>query len=295
MTATPSALDNLLKLLDLEEIDRNLYRGLTAREPRPRVFGGHVAGQALVAAGRTVPPELPVHSLHAYFLRPGDPQLPIVYTVDRIRDGKSFVTRLVVASQRGEAIFNLSAQFHVVEPGLSHQADMPKVPPPEQCTTWDEWMKPIFDKLPPEIRDHFARERPIDLRPIDPIDMIAPVPMGNYQSFWMRASSPMPDTALLHQCLATYASDHTLLSAAMRPHGKTFLSRDLMAASLDHAMWFHRPFRMDEWILYSQQSPASFGGRGLAFGHFFTQQGTLVASVAQEGLIRPVDLARKKT
>jgi acyl-CoA thioesterase II len=287
------ALKKLLALLDLEEIDPNLYRGLTSQEPRPRVFGGHVAGQALVAAGRTAP-GMAVHSLHAYFLRPGEPALPIVYTVTRIRDGKSFVTRLVVASQRGEAIFNLSAQFHVAEPGFEHQAEMPNVPPPEQCTSWDEWMKPISDRLPSELLQRLLRERPIEIRPVDPIDMLAPVPGGFRQSFWMRASDAMPDDPLLHQCVATYASDHTLLGAAMRPHGKTFLSRDLMAASLEHAMWFHRPFRMDEWILYSQQSPASFGGRGLAFGCFFTQAGTLVASVAQEGLIRPVDEQRKR-
>jgi acyl-CoA thioesterase-2 len=288
-----NALDKLLALLDLEEIDPNIYRGLTTKEPRPRVFGGHVAGQALVAAGRTAP-GLPVHSLHAYFLRPGDPQLPIVYSVTRIRDGKSFVTRLVVASQKGEAIFNLSAQFHVPEPGFEHQAEMPKVPSPEESTSWEQWMKPLFDKLPPDMVNQFLRERPIEIRPVDPIDMAEPQPMGLRQSFWMRAAGKMPDDPLVHQCVATYASDHTLLSAAMRPHGKTFLSRDLMVASLDHAMWFHRPLRMDEWILYTQESPASFGARGLAFGHFFTQSGTLVASVAQEGLIRPVDEKRKR-
>lgn len=287
------ALQKLLSLLDLEEIEPNLYRGLTGKEPRPRVFGGHVAGQALAAAGRTVT-DVTAHSLHAYFLRPGDPQLPIVYTVTRIRDGKSFVTRLVVASQRGEAIFNLSASFHRSEPGFAHQAPMPEVPPPEACTSWEQWMKPLTDLLPPELNERLMRERPIDVRPVDPIDMLNPIPAGNRQSFWMRTSGAMPDAPLLHQCVATYASDHTLLSAAMRPHGKTFLSRDLMAASLDHAMWFHRPFRMDEWILYHQESPASFGGRGLAVGYFFTQSGELVASVAQEGLIRPVDQDRKK-
>jgi acyl-CoA thioesterase-2 len=290
---TTSALEKLLSLLELEEIDPNIYRGLTVPEPRPRVFGGHVAGQALMAAARTVP-VLQVHSLHAYFLRPGDPKLPIVYTVTRIRDGKSFVTRLVVATQKGEAIFNLSASFHVAEQGFAHQAPMPEVPPPEQCTTWAEWMKPIFELLPPDLRQRFERERPIELRPVDPIDMVKPQPLGFQQSFWMRAAGSMPDEPRLHQSLATYASDHTLLSAAMRPHGKTFLSRDLMAASLDHAMWFHKPFRMDQWILYHQESPASAGARGLAFGHFFTQSGELVASVAQEGLIRPIDPDHKK-
>jgi acyl-CoA thioesterase-2 len=171
---------------------------------------------------------------------------------------------------------------------------MPEVPAPEACTTWEQWMQPILHKLPPELTERLVRERPIEIRPIDPIDMAQPVPGGIRQSFWMRAAGAMPDDALVHQCVATYASDHTLLSAAMRPHGKTFLSRDLMAASLDHAMWFHRPFRMDGWILYTQESPASFGARGLALGHFFTQDGVLVASVAQEGLIRPVDAARKR-
>jgi acyl-CoA thioesterase II len=287
------ALSQLLSLLDLEEIDVDLYRGRTASEPRPRVFGGHVAAQALVAAGRTVPGGT-AHSLHAYFLRPGNPQLPIIYTVDRIRDGKSFTTRLVVASQRGEAIFNLSASFHTEEPGFTHQMDMPQVPPPEQCPTWHEWMRPLAEKLPPEFSKFLTRERPIEIRPIAPMDMLDPKPMGTVQSFWMRAGGAMPDDQLVHQCVAVYASDHTLLSVAMRPHGRTFLSRDIMAASLDHAMWLHRPLRMDQWILYHQTSPAGFGARGLGFGHFFTEQGVLVASVAQEGLVRPVDSARKK-
>jgi acyl-CoA thioesterase-2 len=287
------ALSKLLSLLDLEEIDPNIYRGKNTNEKRPRVFGGQVAAQALVAAGRTVPAGLPVHSLHAYFLRPGDPTLPIVYKVERIRDGKSFTTRLAVAVQRGEAIFNLSASYHVAEDGYEHQVDMPAAPPPESCPTWEQWFSPLLSKLTPEQQQMLLRDRPIEIRPIDPVDMLNPQPAGMHQRFWIRANGKLSDDPLVHQSIATYASDHTLLSAAMRPHGVTFLSRKIMAASLDHAMWFHRPFRCDDWLLYDQTSPAGFGGRGLAFGHYFTQAGVLVASMAQEGLVRRVDPQRK--
>ena len=282
------ALTNLLSLLDLEELGTDLYRGRTTSEPGSRVYGGHVAAQALMAAGRTVPGRS-AHSLHAYFLRPANPALSIDYTVDRIRDGKSFATRLIVASQRGEAILNLSASFHAAEPGLVHQVAMPKTPPPEQCPSVQEWMKPFVEQLPPDISSHLIRERPIELRPVDPMDLLAPKPLGREQSYWIRAGGPMPDDPLVHECVAVYASDSTLIDALLRPHGKTFLSRDIVAASLDHAMWLQRPFRMDEWILFYQASSAAFGARGLAFGHFFTRDGVLVASVAQEGLIRPVD------
>jgi acyl-CoA thioesterase-2 len=288
-----SVLANLLSALDLEELDVDLYRGRTTPAPGERVFGGHVAAQALVAAGRTVP-GWSAHSLHAYFLRPANPALPIDYTVDRIRDGKSFVTRLVVASQHGKAILNLSASFHAPEPGFVHQVEMPNAPPPEHCPSLEEWMKPWIERVPAESAIHLTRERPIELRPVDPIDLLAPRPGGIEQSFWMRANGTLPDDPLVHQGVAVYGSDSTLLDAIMRPHGKTFLSPDIVAASLDHAMWLERPFRMDEWILYHQTSPSAFGARGLALGHFFTEDGILVASVAQEGLIRLVDPALKK-
>lgn len=285
-------LSNLVDLLRLEPIETDVFRGKNSGEPRPRVFGGQVAGQALMAAGATAG-DLPAHSLHAYFLRSGDTQAPIDYHVQRVRDGRSFVTRVVDARQHGESIFQMTASFHAVEPGLSHQLAMPEVPPPEQCMSWIEWFAPLAQRFPPEVGKYFVRERPIEIRPIDPIDNVDPKPMGMLQRFWMRASGPLPDEPRLHQAIATYASDHTLLGVAMRPHGRTFMSRDIMAASLDHAMWLHRPLRMDQWILYDQSSPAGAAGRGLAFGHFFAHDGELVASIAQEGLMRLIDPARK--
>jgi acyl-CoA thioesterase-2 len=279
------ALSNLLAMLDLETLGPDSYRGQGPGGSRRRMFGGHVAGQALMAAGRTAS-DLPAHSLHAYFMRPGDPNQPSEFRVERLRDGSSFRTRAVVASQQGEAILHASVSFHAPERGFEHQKSAPVVPPPAACMSWDDWMEPRLAQLPAAVREQMVRERPIELRPVDPIDMRDPQPMGMRQHFWCRAPAAMPDAALLHQCVATYASDHALLSAVMRPHGRTFLSTGIMAASLDHAIWFHRPFRVDEWLLYAHETPVAFGARGLAFGHFFDQQGVLVASTAQEGLVR---------
>jgi acyl-CoA thioesterase-2 len=279
------ALANLLSMMELESTGQDTYRGLGPGGSRRRMFGGHVAGQALMAAGRTAPDRC-AHSLHAYFLRPGDANQPIEFRVQRLRDGKSFTTRVVTASQQGEAILHASVSFHADEPGFEHQRTAPEVPPPEACIQWDAWMEPRLAQLSPTVRAQMVRERPIELRPIDPIDMRDPVASGRFQHFWFRAPAAMPDDALLHQSLATYASDHALLSAVMRPHGRTFLSTGIMAASLDHSLWFHRPFRMDQWLLYAQETPAACAARGLAFGHVFDRQGVLVASVAQEGLVR---------
>ncbi|HEX7480762.1 MAG TPA: acyl-CoA thioesterase II [Polyangiales bacterium] len=279
---------DLVALLDVEALSPNVFRGRNTGEPRPRVFGGQVAGQALMAAGRTVA-GLPAHSLHAYFLRPGNTTSPIDYEVERIRDGKSFVTRVVTATQGGEAIFHMSASFHAAEPGFSHQRSMPPTPAPEDCITWAQWLEPLVQRLPPEVATYFLRDRAIEIRPVDPMDMNARDQAGMQQRFWIRLASPIGDDPLVHQAIALYASDHTLLSVAMRPHGRTFFSRDLMAASVDHAMWLHQSFRVDQWLLFEQDSPASFGGLGLGLGHLFTQQGVLVATVAQEGLIRRVD------
>jgi acyl-CoA thioesterase-2 len=279
------ALSNLLSMLDLEMTGVDACRGQGPGGSRHRMFGGHVAGQALMAAGRSVS-GLPAHSLHAYFMRPGDPNQPIEFRVERLRDGTSFSTRAVVASQQGEAILHASASFHAPEAGFEHQKTAPVVPPPAACISWDDWMTPRLAKLPDAEREQMVRERPIELRPVDPVDLRDPKPMGRFQHFWCRALGAMPDDALLHQCVATYASDHALLSAIMRPHGRTFLSSGIMAASLDHSIWFHRPFNIDQWLLYAHETPAAFGARGLSFGHFFDQQGVLVASTAQEGLIR---------
>jgi acyl-CoA thioesterase II len=280
-----TALETLLSQLDLEQLDADLYRGHNPDSRRPRMFGGHVASQALMAAARTVR-SAPAHSLHAYFLRAGQPGLPVLYRVERTRDGRSFRTRSVIAEQEGEAILQLSASFQKQETGIEHAEPMLDAPPPDACTRWEDWMGRLAPHLPEEVLADRLRERPIELRFVDPIDIVQPSPGGLRQRVWVRASGPMPDDQLLHQAVATYASDHTLLSVVMRPHGFTFMSRGVMAASLDHAVWFHRPIRMDEWLLYEQHSPAAFGGRGLALGRFYTQRGELVASVAQEGLVR---------
>ncbi|HLG00555.1 MAG TPA: acyl-CoA thioesterase II [Acidimicrobiia bacterium] len=283
-----TALDDLVALLDLERLEVNLFRGVSPDEERQRVFGGQVAGQALVAAGRTVADvagneDRPVHSLHAYFLRPGDPRVPIVYEVDRIRDGRSFTTRRVVAIQHGKAIFNLQASFHKDESGLDYQADMVEAPDPESLPTFRERVEHYRD----ELGEWIDRPRPIDLRHADtPIWLTREFVPREEQLVWIRADGRLPDDPLLHVCVVTYASDFTLLDNTLLPHGRA--DDDIMMASLDHAMWFHRPFRADEWLLYSQRPISDSGGRGLAGGLIFTRDGKLAVTVIQEGLIRPV-------
>jgi acyl-CoA thioesterase-2 len=281
------ALDGLVEVLDLEPIEVNLFRGVSPDEDRQRVFGGQVAGQALVAAARTVDAGRPVHSLHAYFLRPGDPSVPILYDVDRIRDGHSFTTRRVVAIQHGRAIFNLAASFHSPEPGLDHQLPMPEAPPPESLPTWAERWAPWRERM----GDWYERPRPIDIRWVD-----APAPLARRgrpgqasQQVWLRADGPLADDPVLHTCVVTYASDMTLLDTTLLPHGVSGDEGEIMMASLDHAMWFHRPFRADSWLLYAQDTPSSSAGLGLGRGSIFTADGRLVASVVQEGLIRVLD------
>ncbi|HZT65906.1 MAG TPA: acyl-CoA thioesterase II [Acidimicrobiales bacterium] len=283
------ALDDLLRILDLEPIEVKIFRGVSPTEKRQRVFGGQVAGQALVAAGRTVDSGT-VHSLHAYFLRPGDPAVPILYEVDRIRDGRSFTTRRVVAIQHGRAIFNLSASFHVGEDGVSHQLPMPEVPAPETLPTFQERMRPYAEVM----GDWYWRPRPIDQRHTeDPGRFRGAEPRPPHQRVWMRADGRLPDDPMLHACVVAYASDMTLLDSVVMPHQLAWDDPRVMMASLDHAMWFHRPFRADEWFLYDQHSPSASGARGLAMGHIFTEDGTLVVSVVQEGLLRLVDPARR--
>jgi acyl-CoA thioesterase II len=277
------AVDDLIRLLDLEAIEVNIFRGRSPDVKRQRVFGGQVAGQALVAAGRTVEDRYSVHSLHAYFLRPGDPSIPILYEVDRIRDGRSFVTRRVVAIQHGRAIFNLAASFHVAEQGLDHQAAMPTdLPDPDSLPDFKERWKDLAEML----GDDYERDRPIDTRHCDwePTDRKNPLPP--YQRVWLRADGRLPDDPVLHVCILTYASDMTLLDTSLLPHGSGAVDGGIMMASLDHAMWFHRPFRADEWLLYVQDTPSASGGRGLARGSIFTRSGDLAVSVVQEGLIR---------
>ena len=281
-------LDRLVDLLDLEQIELDIFRGRSPSDRRQRVFGGQVAGQALVAAGRTVPAERPVHSLHAYFIRPGDPAVPIIYLVDRVRDGRSFTTRRVSAIQHGKTIFTLSASFHHDEPGPVHAAPMPQVPPPESVMPAVERLEKLFGAPAHE----FFTNNPIDLRVIGPLTIEAqldPSLRTDRNLVWLRADGELPDDPLLHVCLMTYASDMTLLDTVLLRHGLSWLDGHTSGASLDHAMWFHRPFRADRWLLYAQDSPAAGGARGLARGEVFTAEGDLVVSVVQEGLIRTTE------
>jgi acyl-CoA thioesterase-2 len=277
------AVDGLVRLLDLERIEEDIFRGVSPKSRWQRVFGGQVAGQALVAAGRTVPDDRHVHSLHSYFVRPGDPAVPIVYTVDRIRDGRSFTTRRVTAIQHGQAIFALSASFQLVQPGVEHETPMPDVPPPEALATLEERLAEAEIR-----RAFFDQPRPIDLRYVDdpPWDRRSAAAAAGDHRVWMRASGALPADELLHVCVLTFASDLTLLDSILIRHGLTPGVDDLTLASLDHAMWFHRPFRADEWLLYSTDSPAASGSRGLATGRFYSRDGHLLASVVQEGLVR---------
>jgi len=282
-----SELQRLLSLLDLEELEVNLFRGHSPQQGWQRVFGGQVLGQALVAAGRTVE-ERHAHSFHAYFLRPGDRRAPIVYQVDRTRDGRSFTTRRVVAIQHGRAIFQMEASFHKEERGPEHQFEMPEVPDPESLPTWKERIRPIEAELADDAREWLARD-PFDVRFVTEVDLVDPPKLPPRLDLWLRVDGALPPGIQLHQCLLAYASDLSLVDTICLPHAVGVLAEGIQLASLDHAMWFHRPFRADEWLLYSQESPAAAGARGFATGRLFTRDGQLAVSVVQEGLIRPVD------
>lgn len=285
------ALQDLLDLLDLEQIEENIFRGQSRSAVVPRVFGGQVAAQALVAAGRTVPADRPAHSLHAYFLRLGDPGAPIVYDVERIRDGRSFTTRRVVAIQHGRPIFTLSASFQTYEDGLDHQAPMPPAPDPATLPTSQERLRG-YGHLDPQIVERFLEAREaVDLRYVDepPYGKFG-APRDPHSQVWFRANGKLEgaiDIPLLHVVLATYVSDMTLLDSVLLAHGRGgWAVGDVVGASLDHAMWFHRPFRADEWLLYDQESPSAYGGRGLGQARIYTQDGRLAISVIQEGVVR---------
>jgi acyl-CoA thioesterase-2 len=292
---------DLQALLALETQGPDQFIGESRQGPRGRLFGGHVAAQALMAAGRTVAGvasgEQRPHSLHAYFLDAGAPDVPIQYAVERVREGRSFATRTVRASQQGRAIFTVTCSFHRDEPGPTHQLAMPEVPPPESCIDLEAYLALRRARIAkPETR--FAdTSRPIDLRPIAPPEPGAPDAGAMTQRFWLRALGELPDDPLLHACIATWASDYTLLGAMRRPHGggPGYGRRDLATASLDHALWLHKPFRTDQWLLYDQVSPQTSGGRGLSQGRYYTQNGELVASMCQEGLLRVLDPNRART
>jgi acyl-CoA thioesterase II len=283
----PSAIETLLATLDLEPLEVNLFRGRSPQVSWQRVFGGQVIGQALVAACRTVDVGLrPPHSLHAYFLLPGDPKVPIIYDVARIRDGKSFTTRRVIAIQHGQEIFTMAVSFHRAEGGLSHQAQMPDVPMPEKLPSEAEIKERIMPAMPDPVRRYYERERPIELRPVEYGRYLGkPIADGRF-NVWIRATGRLPDEPAIHQCVLAYASDMTLLDTALIPIGRSVFDKGIMAASLDHALWLHRPFRADEWLLYAQDSPSLAGARGFSRGLIFARDGTLVASVVQEGLLR---------
>jgi acyl-CoA thioesterase II len=283
-----SAVKELLEILDLEPLELNLFRGRSPQDRWQRVFGGQVIGQALVAACRTVEDVAarPPHSLHAYFLLGGDPKVPIIYEVDRIRDGRSFTTRRVVAIQHGHAIFSMSVSFHLREDGLTHQVKMPDVPMPEALPSEAEMKDKVWPLMPEPVRRYYERERPIELRPVEMRRYLGEKSDEGRFHVWIRTTGTLPDTPAIHRCVLAYASDMTLLDSALIPHGRSVFDKDIMAASLDHALWFHRPFRADDWLLYAQDSPSLADSRGFSRGLIFTRDGTLIASVAQEGLLR---------
>lgn len=287
--AMSRALEKLVSILDLERIDATIFRGRNEDPERTRLFGGQVAAQALVAAGRTVDAERAPHSLHAYFLRGGDPEHPVIYTVDPIRDGGSFTTRRVVAQQNGKAIFSMGVSFHKSEPGFEHADAMPEgVADPESLPTWAERARELGDAVPKEFRAWLEREHAIEFRAEGPGG--GPFGSGGPEPLrlWLRASGPLPENPFLHRCLLAYASDMALMDAMVRRHVKGPSFRSVMGASLDHAIWFHREGRLDDWVLYEQESPSASGARGFARGSLWTRDGRLLASVAQEGLIRPL-------
>jgi acyl-CoA thioesterase II len=280
------ALNGLLDLLDLEPLELNIYRGRSRDIGSGRVFGGQVLAQALVAARRTVEEERTAHSMHGYFILPGDVDVPIVYFVDRLRDGKSFATRRVTAIQNGSAIFNLAVSFQVEEEGPDHQAEMPEAPDPESLPRELDLIREMADRIPEPLRAVYTQDRPLDIRPVNPVDFLRPEQRPPAKKVWFRALGTVPDDILEHQAVLAYASDYGILGTALLPHGLSFQMRRLQAATLDHSLWFHRRFRVNEWLLYVMESPSASGARGFATGRIYTRDGTLVASVAQEGLVR---------
>ena len=294
MAVTPDTQENqqlqqLFNHLELEKLDENLYRSAHKNEGWFRVYGGQVLAQALLSASHTVPDDRHVHSLHAYFLRPGDLKQPIIFHVDRIRDGRSFTTRRVVAMQHGKAILNMAASFQIPEEGLSHQAQMPDVPPPEECANRKEMAERFRGKISEDLLERFSRQFAVDLRHVDINSLFDNTPKEPVTSVWFRVNAELPADYDRHAHLLAYASDMTLLQTSLRPHGQSLFDPKLQIASLDHAMWFHRPFRTDEWLLYAQDSPSSSQARGFNRGNIFTRDGVLVASVCQEGLMRVRD------
>lgn len=287
-----SALAEVIKLLKLERLEDNLFRGESKDIGAPQVFGGQILGQALSAAHKTVDGRFP-HSLHAYFLRPGDFNRPVVYQVERSRDGGSYSNRRVVAIQHGRPILNLAASFKETEDGMEHQVDMPQVPGPDGLSGSIELNRKVIDRVPEKMRRLLAHEPPFEFRPVEPPKVVEPGARPPVKHLWMRARDRLDDDPELHRNLLAYVSDYELLGTATLPHELSFETRPLLMASLDHALWFHRPFRVDDWLLYAIESPTSHGGRGFCRGQIFTRDGILIASVAQEGVIRVWEADRR--
>lgn len=279
-------MEKLISTLDLEKLEENLFRGTSPQVGWQRVFGGQVIAQALIAAQRTVDNDRFVHSLHAYFMRPGDPLVPIIYQVDRIRDGSSFATRRIVAIQHGHAIFSMSASFQIDEGGFDHQVSIPKTPQPEELLSEDQMRDAFLAKAPSAIRKYWENKRPIEIRPVSLTHYISSEKLDPHQDIWVRAVGEVPADRHYQTAILAYISDMTLLDTSLYAHGTTIFDPSVQAASLDHAMWFHRPCTLDDWLLYTQDSPSASGARGLTRGSLFTRDGILVASMAQEGLIR---------
>ncbi len=281
-----SPMENLLATLDLEKLEENLFRGISPQVGWQRVFGGQVIAQALMAAQRTVDADRFIHSLHAYFMRPGDPLVPIIYQVDRIRDGASFATRRIVAIQHGHAIFAMSASFQIEEGGFDHQSPIPNVPQPESLMSEAQLQEAFLANAPPAIRKYWENKRPIEIRPVSLTHYISREKLEPKQDIWVRAVGAVPDDRHYQAAVLAYLSDMTLLDTSLYAHGTTIFDPTIQVASLDHAMWFHRPCKLEDWLLYTQDSPSASGARGLTRGNLFTRDGVLIASMAQEGLIR---------
>ena len=281
-----SAMEELIATLDLEKLEENIFRGVSPDIGWQRVFGGQVIAQALMAAQRTVDDDRFAHSLHAYFMRPGDPSVPILYQVERIRDGSSFNTRRVVAVQHGKAIFAMSVSFQIDEEGYEHQIAMPSVTQPEELMGEKEFKELFMKNAPENVRRYWSRERPIEVRPTSLVHYLTKDKLEPKQDVWVRTLGEVPDDRRYRNAMLAWLSDMTLLDASLYPHGTSIFDPRLQAASLDHAMWFHRPFTFDDWLLYTQDSPSASGARGMTRGSIYSRSGTLIASVAQEGLIR---------
>jgi acyl-CoA thioesterase-2 len=282
----PSTMDRLIETLNVEKLEENLFRGMSPQNGWQRVFGGQVIAQALMAAQRCVDSDRHVHSLHAYFVRPGDPSVPIIFQVERTRDGSSFTTRRVVAVQHGKTIFAMSCSFQIEEPGYDHQMAIPKVPQPEELMGETEFREVFLAQAPETVKRYWGRERPIEIRPVSLTHYISDEKLEPNAHIWVRTTGPVPDDRHYQSAVLAYLSDMTLLDTSLYPHGTSIFNPEIQPASLDHAMWFHRPSKLDDWLLYTQDSPSASGARGMTRGSIYGRDGTLVASVAQEGLIR---------